>query len=137
MKIKLKRIDENFQMEAQNEEGNTLLMDASKDIGGQGKGMRPMQAVLSALAGCSTIDVIHILKKQKQQIETLEVEVDGNRQPVGDYSLFKTIALHFKITGNVEQAKAERAVQLAFEKYCSVAKILQPTSTITYKITVN
>jgi putative redox protein len=137
MKIKVKLIDEHFNLEARNDEGNTLLMDASKDIGGQGKGMRPMQVVLSALAGCSAIDVINILKKQKQKVEILEVEVSGDRQALKDYSLFKSIEVKFTITGKVDAAKAERAVELAFEKYCSVAKLLEATSSITYSININ
>ena len=66
MKINIKRIDEDFGMEAINEDGNTLLMDGAADIGGHGGGMRPMQLLLAAVGGCSVIDVILILKKQKQ-----------------------------------------------------------------------
>lgn len=137
MRINIKRIDNDFKMEAINEDGNSLLMDASPDIGGNGKGMRPMQLLLSALGGCSAIDVILILKKQKQEIESFEIEVDGDREKAGDVSLFKNIVLHFKIKGKVDQDKAERATQLSVEKYCSVAKTLEPTAKITYKVTVN
>lgn len=137
MRINIKRIDDDFKMEAINEDGNSLLMDASPDIGGNGKGMRPMQLLLSALGGCSAIDVILILKKQKQEIESFEIEVDGDREKAGDVSLFKNIVLHFKIKGKVDQDKAERATQLSVEKYCSVAKTLEPTAKITYKVTVN
>jgi len=137
MKISIKRIDEDFNMKAVNEEGASLLMDASPDIGGHGKGLRPMQLLLSALGGCSAIDVILILKKQKQNIESFEVEVDGNREKTGDVSLFKNIVLHFKIKGKVDKDKAERAVQLSLDKYCSVAKTLEATAKITYKVSVN
>lgn len=137
MRINIKRIDDDFKMEAVNEDGNSLLMDASPDIGGHGKGMRPMQLLLSALGGCSAIDVILILKKQKQEIESFEIEVDGDREKTGDISLFKNIVLHFKIKGKVDKDKAERAAQLSVEKYCSVAKTLEPTAKITYKVSVN
>ncbi len=137
MKINIKRIDDDFNMEATNEDGNTLLMDGASDIGGHGKGMRPMQLLLAAVGGCSAIDIILILKKQKQIIESFEIEVDGEREKIEDYSLFKDICLHFKIKGEVDPDKAERAVKLSVEKYCSVSKTLDPTAKITYKISIN
>lgn len=137
MKINIKRIDDDFNMEATNEDGNTLLMDGAPDIGGHGKGMRPMQLLLVAVGGCSAIDVILILKKQKQIIESFEIEVEGEKEKIEDYSLFKDICLHFKIKGQVDLDKAEHAVKLSIEKYCSVSKTLEPTAKITYKVTVN
>lgn len=124
-------------MEASNEDGNTIYMDSSPDIGGEGKGMRPMQLLLAAVGGCSAIDVILILKKQKQIIESFEVEVDGEREKIEDYSLFRDICLHFKLKGKVDPDKAERAVKLSIEKYCSVSKTLEPTANITYKVTIS
>jgi len=137
MKINIKRIDNDFNMEAVNEDGNSLLMDGAADIGGHGKGMRPMQLLLAAVGGCSAIDVILILKKQKQIIESFEIEVDGEREKIEDYNLFRDICLHFKIKGQVDFDKAERAVKLSIEKYCSVSKTLEPTAKITYKISIN
>jgi putative redox protein len=137
MKINLKRLNDHFNLEATNEEGNSILIDGSPDIGGHGKGMRPMQLLLAAVGGCSAIDVILILKKQKQIIESFEIEVDGERENIEDYSLFREIVLHFKIKGQVDLKKAEKAVQLSIEKYCSVSKTLEPTANITYKVTVN
>ncbi len=137
MKVNLKRIDDNFHMEARNEDGNVLHMDGAKDIGGSGAAFRPMQMLLAAVGGCSAIDVILILKKQKQVIESFEVEVEGEREKIQDYSLFRDICLHFKLKGKIEKEKAERAVQLSIEKYCSVSKTLEPTAKITYKVTVN
>lgn len=137
MKINIKRLNDNFHMEASNEDGNVLHMDGSPDIGGEGKGMRPMQLLLAAVGGCSAIDVILILKKQKQIIESFEVEVEGEREKIEDYSLFRDICLKFKIKGNVDLEKAERAVKLSMEKYCSVSKTLEPTAKISYKVTLN
>lgn len=137
MKINLKLLNDNFHMEASNEDGNVLYMDGSPDIGGEGKGMRPMQLLLAAVGGCSAIDVILILKKQKQMIESFEVEVEGEREKIDEYSLFRDICLNFKIKGQVDLEKAERAVKLSMEKYCSVSKTLEPTAKITYKVTLN
>jgi putative redox protein len=124
-------------MEALNQEGNKLMMDASEEIGGQNSGFRPMQLLLAAVGGCSAIDIINILKKQKQIIEHFDVEVEGEREKIEDYSLFKTICLHFKVKGNVDYDRVEKAIQLSLNKYCSVSKTLEPTATITYKLTLN
>ena len=137
MKINIKRLNDNFHMEAKNEDGNSIQMDSAPDIGGEGKGMRPMQLLLAAVGGCSAIDVILILKKQKQVIEDFEVEVEGEREKIEDYSLFRDICLHFKFKGKVDQEKAERAVKLSVDKYCSVSKTLEPTAKINYKVSVN
>ncbi len=124
-------------MEATNEDGNVIHMDGAPEIGGHGLGMRPMQLLLTAIGGCSSIDVILILKKQKQEIESFEVEVEGEKQKVEDHSIFSEIVLHYKISGKVDPEKAEKAVKLSMEKYCSVTKILEKTARISYKITVN
>jgi putative redox protein len=139
MQIKLKRIDKDFNLEASNEDGNTISIDASKEIGGNGKGMRPMQLILAALGSCSTIDILSILRKQKQEPDSVEIEVEGDREPVGaeGYSLFKTIDVHFILKGNIDKDKAERAVKLSMEKYCSVTKTLEPTARISYRTTLN
>jgi putative redox protein len=137
MKINIKQLNHAFHMEAKNEDGNVIHMDGSPDIGGEGKGMRPMQLLLTAVGGCSSIDVILILKKQKQEIESFEVEVEGEKEKVEDYSIFKNIVLHFKIKGKVDFEKAERAVKLSMDKYCSVSKILGKTAHITHKVTVS
>lgn len=139
MRINLKRLDSDFNFQAINEDGNSVLIDGAPAIGGHNKGMRPMQLLLSALGGCSAIDIISILRKQKQVIDSFDIEVDGDREPVGieGYSLFKTIEVNFILKGNLDKDKVERAVKLSMEKYCSVTKTLEPTAKITYKVTLN
>ena len=139
MRINLKRIDADFNFEAMNEDGNTISIDGAPFIGGNNKGMRPMQLLLAAIGGCSAMDIISILKKQKQEIEFFDIEVDGEREitDTKDFSLFETIEIHFILKGKVDTDKAERAVKLSVEKYCSVAKTLEPTAKITYKVSVN
>jgi putative redox protein len=139
MRINLKRIDTDFNFEASNDDGNTISIDGAPAIGGHNKGMRPMQLLLAALGGCAAIDIILILKKQKQVIEFFDIEVDGEREATTSegVSLFRTIEVHFILKGNIEQSKAERAVQLSMEKYCSVTKTLEPTAKITHRVTIN
>ena len=137
MKITIKRTDDDFAMEAKNEDGNIITMDGPPQLGGHNSGFRPTQLLLAAVGGCSAIDVLMILKKQKQKVDSLEIEVDGEKEKVEDYSLFRNISIHFKLKGKIDLDKAERAVQLSIEKYCSVSKTLEPTAKITYKVSVN
>ncbi len=137
MKITIKRTDDDFAMEAKNEDGNVIMMDGPPHLGGHNSGFRPTQLLLAAVGGCSAIDVVMILKKQKQRIDSFEIEVDGEKEAVEEYSLFRNIIIHFKLKGEIELEKAERAVQLSIDKYCSVSKTLEPTAKITYKVSVN
>lgn len=127
-----------YRFEAINETGNTVLMDASPAVGGEGTGMRPMEMLLAGLGGCSGIDVVSILKKKKQDFTALKVEVYGDRNPEEVPSLFKKIRMEFYLDGeNIENAKMIRAVELSVQKYCSVAKTLEKTAVINYTIFVN
>lgn len=137
MKMHIKRIDDDFLMEAVNDTNNTLLMDGSESIGGHHKGMRPMQLLLAAVGGCSSIDIITILKKQRQNIESFEVEVDSDSIKVDDHSEYQNIAIHFRLKGAIDADKALKAADLSFNKYCSVSMALQPQSHIHYTIEIN
>lgn len=132
MKIELKRLNDAFQMEASNEMGNKIVMDASPDVGGSGLGLRPMQTLLAALGGCSSIDVIHILKKQRQDLRDIQVTVTGEREKGAEVAPFVSAHLHFRLYGNIEREKAEKAVSLSVEKYCSVAKTIEKTTQVTF-----
>jgi putative redox protein len=132
MKIEIKRINDATHLEATNEAGNKIYMDGSPAIGGKDLGFRPMQVLLASLGGCSTMDVISILNKQKQDLRHIEIVVDGEREQGVEPSLFRDIHVHFKIYGNVDPEKAKRAIDLSMTKYCSVAKTLEPTAKITY-----
>ena len=136
MKIELNRINNAVNLEAKNEEGNSIFIDGSPEIGGENMGMRPMQLLLAALGGCTSMDLLNILKKQRQVIEAYKVVVDGNREKEGDVSLFKKIHLHFIFKGDLDKEKVKRAVVLSVEKYCSVSKMLEPTAVITHSFEI-
>ncbi|MCF8278499.1 MAG: OsmC family protein [Flavobacteriales bacterium] len=132
MKITLKRLNDNYHMQASNESGNTIEMDGSPKIGGANLGARPMEVVLMSLAGCSSIDVISILKKMKQEVTDYDVEVTAERVDEVP-SIFKKIHMKFLVKGNdLDNDKVKRAIQLSAEKYCSVSKILEPTAEISW-----
>ncbi len=133
MNVKVNWLNKDFHMEAQNEEGGEIRMDGKTDIGGLEGGMSPMQLLLAGIGGCSAIDVISILEKQKQPLEDLSVSVDGDKQKLKEgYSEFKTIHLHFELTGDLDVKKVERALSLSIDKYCSVSKALEKGSEISY-----
>ncbi|MCW3071963.1 MAG: osmotically inducible protein OsmC [Bacteroidetes bacterium] len=138
MRIELKRLDDAFHFEAVSETGNIALMDAGENIGGHNKGVRPMQMLIMGLGGCSAIDVVLILKKQRQVVESFEISIDAEREKDKEPSLWEEINLHFKLKGQIDKEKAERAVQLSMEKYCSVSKTLEIAGAkISYKVSVN
>lgn len=132
MKIELKRIDDNFLMEASNEIGNTVRTDGSPDIGGGNQEMRPMQLMLVGIGSCSSIDVIHLLRKQKQELDDINITVTAEREEGKVPSLFTAIHLHYALKGAIPKAKVERAITMSVEKYCSVAKLLEKTAKITW-----
>lgn len=136
IKIELNRLNDAYHMEAANEQGNTVHIDASPDIGGTNQGMRPMQLLLTALGGCSSIDVISILKKQRQPLRDIKVTVTGEREPDAVPSLYTEVHAHFKLYGDLDHDKAEKAVSLSVEKYCSVAKTLEKTAKVTYSVEI-
>ena len=136
MKIELNRLNDGYHLEATNEQGRTVHLDASPDIGGTNQGMRPMQMLLSALGGCSTIDIISILKKQKQPLRDIKITVTGEREKDAVPSLFVEAHLHFRLYGDLDQEKAGRAVSLSVDKYCSVAKTMSHKATITHSFEI-
>lgn len=135
VKIEIKRLNDAYHMAATNEQGATLNMDASPDMGGQNKGMRPMQILLTALGGCTVIDVISILKKQKQDLKDIQVTVTGERENVAP-SPYTEANVHFKLFGDLDKDKVSKAVSLSVEKYCSVAESLKPQTKITHSFEI-
>lgn len=101
------------------------------------KGASPMELLLMGLAGCSSIDIVHILDKQKIKPDSLKIEVHGNRQVDATPALFTDIHATVKVTGDVKPDRIYRAAKLSFEKYCSVSKTLEATAKITFSVIVN
>ncbi|WP_294286270.1 OsmC family protein [uncultured Chryseobacterium sp.] len=135
MKITLNRINDDFLFECTNAQGNSILLDNTTQPGA--KGVSPMESIMMAVAGCSGIDVVAILKKQRQEITGFQAEVEGERIPVDDAKPFKSIKVKFLLEGNIDPKKAYKAAQLSFEKYCSVSKTLEPNVEIGYDVFVN
>ena len=136
MLIQLERLDDAFNLKATNEQGNSVETDAAPAIGGGGKGMRPMEMLLSSLGACSSIDVIDILRKMRQPLNDIKVTLNGEREKDKTPSLFTDIHISFNLYGDLDLDKAKRAVDMSMEKYCSVAKILEKTAKITWETNI-
>ena len=137
MKITLNRVNDDYHFRLKNERGHVVDVDNRSEFGGHDLGASPMELDLMGVAGCSAIDMISILKKQRQEITSFNAEVEGLRVQVDEAKPFKEIAVVFVLEGNIAVDKAARAAQLSFEKYCSVSKTLEPTATVTYKVILN
>jgi len=136
MKIEINRVNEAVHLEAINEQGCIVQVDGAPEIGGMNKGMRPMQLLLVSLGSCSSMDVLSILKKQKQTPKKYRVIINGERVQGKVPSLFSEVNMHFEFTGMLDKKKVERAIDLSVNKYCSVAKTLEPTARITTSYTI-
>ena len=137
-RIEVKRVDDAYAFLATDSNGNTARMDASTAIGGHNSGIRPMQSILMGLGGCGGVDIISILKKQKQDIHDFRMVIEGERETGKEPSLWKEVHIHFYFTGKVEAGKAEKAVALSLNKYCSVAATLRAAGcNISWTITTN
>lgn len=136
MKINLRRLNEAVHFECTNEEGLVVHTDGSPDIGGEGKGVRPMQLLLMSHAACSSIDVVTMLKKLRQPLEDIQVEVNGDRDTTQVPAVFKKIHLHYTLKGAIARESAEKAIRLSVEKYCSVGVMLSKTAEITWSLEI-
>lgn len=125
IKIDVERVQGDYGFEDRDAFGHKVQIDNSPEGGGTNFGVRPMQLVLMALGGCSGIDVISILKKQRQAVESFSMHIEGEREQGKEPSLWKDITIVFTLSGNIDMDKAQRAVDLSMEKYCSVAETLR------------
>lgn len=120
---------------ARTPDGREGRFDTPASHGGEGTAPTPMEAVLHALAGCAAVDVVSILEKMRQPATGLCVEIEGDRAE--DHpKVYTEIRMRFVITGDVAQEKAERAVALSAEKFCSVSAMLRPGVAIVHEVVV-
>jgi len=127
--VELSRVQDDYGFEATDAYGHKVRMDTSPESGGHNFGVRPMQMLLMGLAGCSAIDVISILKKQRQEVKDYKMTVKGTREKGERHSLWKNVFVEFHIYGNVDEDKAKRAVELSMNRYCSVSETLRRSGT--------
>ena len=138
IKIELERVDGDYGFEAKDANGHTVRLDTSLEGGGTNFGVRPMQMLLMGLGGCSGIDIVSILKKQRQTVTGFDMSIEGHREHGKEPSLWTNIHIIFELKGDIDPDKAKKACELSMDKYCSVAATLREAhASITWGVTVN
>ena len=137
MNVSLERINEDYLFEVTNSNGMSIHLDNKSKTTGQVQGISPMELLLMGVAGCSSIDIVAILNKQKINPKILKMNVKGHRNENVVPALFYQIDIDIYLEGDFAPEKAKRAAELSFDKYCSVSKTLEPTAEITHKVFLN
>ena len=135
MKVRVKWVEDVCFM-GETESSHAVIMDGSPEIGGRNLGMRPMEMLLVSMGGCSSIDVVTILKKSRQAITNCVAEITAERADEIP-KVFTKIHVHYVVTGKgLNPVQVERAVNLSAEKYCSASIMLGKAATITHDFEV-
>lgn len=121
---------------AESGSGHAVVVDAAPDVGGRDLGPRPMELVLMGAGACTAIDVVHILRKARQEVTDCVVELESERADE-DPKVFTRIRMHYVVSGKgLARNQVERAIKLSKEKYCSATIMLAHTAEITYDFEV-
>ena len=123
-------------MEGVGESGWKVQMDAGKPAGGKGNGAKPTELLIMAIGGCSGIDIISILNKQRQEVENFGVELEAERAATVP-KVFEKVHVHYVLEGDLDAKKVRRAIELSLEKYCSVSIMVEKTASLSYSFSVN
>ena len=139
MEVVLNRLDQDFHFEAKGSSPIPVHIDAAEGIGGHNAGARPMELLLMGLGGCTAIDVILILKKQRQIVEDFQIRVQGDREKIEgtEKTPFRSINIQFELKGEIDGNKALKAIQMSMDKYCSATAQLEPSAAITHSLLLN
>ena len=122
MKISLTNTHDLNNYTCTNEKGHTISLS-------NGSGVGPMQSVLMAAAACSTIDIVMILEKMRQDLKSISVEAESERREEIPRT-FTKIHLHYILEGELKEEKVKKAIDSSLEKYCSVSKMLEKSAEI-------
>ena len=131
MKVDIERVNDKVHLVATNEQDVTVHMDGSPEIGGENLGARPMQMILMALGGCTSMDMLSILKKMREDVKGYKVNVEAERATEHPM-VFTKIHIHYILEGNLKKENVEKAIALSMDKYCSVTHMLNKTADITH-----
>ena len=125
-----------FLLENENATGHKNVMDAGPSAGGKDQGFRPMEMLLAGIAGCSSVDILLILKKGRQTVRDLQVHIEADRAEA-DPKVFTRIHLHYTVHGDVTEKRLEDAIRLSIDKYCSAAAMLSKTASLETSFSLN
>ncbi len=131
MKSRVKWVEDVCFM-AESDSGHALIMDGAPEVGGRNLGPRPMEMLLMGTGGCTSVDVVMILKKSRQDVTGCEVEISADR--ASDHpKIFTRIHMHFTVRGRgIKPEIVDRAIKLSAEKYCSASIILGKSAVMTH-----
>jgi putative redox protein len=135
MKVKIERVNNKVHLEAKNEQGIVVQMDGSPEIGGQDLGARPMQLVLMALGGCTSMDMLSMLAKMREDVKSYKITVEAERASEHPM-VFTKIHIHYILEGKLKKENVEKAINLSMDKYCSVTHMLNKTAVITHSFEI-
>ena len=131
MKARVKWV-ENVMFVGESPSGHGVVMDGSPEVGGRNMGVRPMEMLLLGMGGCSSFDVVGILKKSRTDFVDCVVELEAERADDVP-AVFTRIHAHYIVKGrNIKPETVERAIELSMEKYCSASIMLGKTAEITH-----
>lgn len=131
MKVDIERVNDKVHLVATNEQGVTVHMDGSPEIGGEDLGARPMQLILMGLGGCTSMDMLSMLAKMREQVKGYKVTVRAERATEHPM-IFTKIHIHYILEGDLKKENVEKVIKLSMDKYCSVTHMLNSTATITH-----
>ena len=113
------------------EEGHSLTMDADPESGGEGRGFRPITLALVGLGGCAGMDIVWILKRQRQELTALEMNITGTKRKK-DPRYYENVQIKYVIRGrNLSESAVKRAIELSEQKYCSMRGMFRPEVKVT------
>ncbi len=125
-----------LQFVGESETGHAIVMDGNREFGGEDTGPRPMELLLIGLGGCTGMDVVSILKKKKQELEGLEIIIEGKKAEEHP-KRFTDVTIEFRLKGkNLSEEAVKRAVELSMEKYCSVKATLEGHTNVSFRYSI-
>jgi putative redox protein len=117
--------------------GHHIILDAAEDVGGENAGPRPKALMLSALAGCTGMDVISILKKMKVEPENFNIKIEADLTEEHP-KVYSKVHIIYEFKGkNLEIEKLQKAIELSQEKYCGVSAMYRKAMDVSYEIVIN
>ncbi len=128
--VRVKWVD-GLRFVATDDMGHSIVLDASKQSGGEDSGFSPLQLLLAGLGGCTGIDIVDLMRKQRQSVDDLEIIVSGERVEEPP-RVYKNIHVEYKVKGkDITEEAVQRAIRLSEDKYCSVGAMLKAKANVT------
>lgn len=138
MHLHLRRTPDGQAMLGADEAGNEIRISLPEIAGGSATGLRAMHLMIMSLGGCAAVDILSILKKQRQQVDDLHIDIDAERYHQPLPAPWEKVHLVITLRGRVDQKKAEKASEMSLQKYCSASETLRLAgATITWEVRVS